>query len=205
VIGQAHQATREQRQTLKVDLRLRQLRLEIADAGLAPSAGYPLCGIAVSGHLESAILPEQRGVLLRDDVRVKLATGAAHQINDEMCALLVANGERVAVGANAARGVAKRAIEGVTAARRQFERPTVVDRGLDRLVIQERPNVGAKLGIPLGASSLRVAGASALDHRTVERGVKLLRCARYDEHVRIINAEVVAMLLMQQADAAIGC
>jgi hypothetical protein len=62
----------------------------------------------------------------------------------------------------------------VTAERRQLERPTVVDRGLDRLVIQERPNVGTELGIPLSASSLRVAGASALDHRTVECGIKLL-------------------------------
>ena len=101
------------------------------------------------------ILLEQRGVFLRDDVRVKLASGAAHQINDEMFALLVANGERIAIGANAARGVAKRAIEGVTAEWRQFERPTIVDRGLDRLVIQERRNVGPELSVPFGLGSPR--------------------------------------------------
>ena len=45
-----------------------------------------------------------------------------------MFALLVANGEGIAVGANAARGVAKRTIEGVAAERRQFERPELFRR-----------------------------------------------------------------------------
>jgi hypothetical protein len=79
----------------------------------------------------------------------------------------VSNGDRVAVSPDTARGV-NAAFVVAHIARRQLQRPAVLDRGVDQLVVEERGNIGAKLRVPLRASSARI-GVTLRSARGLQR------------------------------------
>src|SRR5262249_61156270 len=125
-------------------------------------------------HVWAAAIPRgESGNFLRPPAGMEGGGTPSDNVDDEAAGRegLVRNGDGVVIVPPAA-GIDERLVEGaVIPLRRQLQRATVVDRGLDGLVIEEGGDVGAKLGVPFTARGLGIAGAGALDDRGIERGI----------------------------------
>jgi len=157
VIRQAHETASEQWQRFEIDLRFWNIRLNIDDAGVAPRALDPLRGVVVAGHAADAILLQQLGVFGGDQLRIELAFRAANEVDCVVLALLMGDGERVAVSACAAARITEGTIECGMWSWWKFERSAVLYRRVDQFIIQERTDVGSKFGPPFTGGGSRVA------------------------------------------------
>ena len=136
-------------------------------------------------------------------LRIKRWSDAANDVDDNAVAFLMADGERVVV-VTATAGVHKTAIDEARL-RRQLERAAVVDGSLDGRIIEIAADIDPKFSVPLRACRFWIAGARPLDHAGIEGRIESLRVAGNHKHVGIIDTEEVAMLLIKQANATIGC
>src|SRR5262249_14174713 len=133
-----------------------QLRLAILAAGLTESTSAPFGRIGVAHNNGAAILFSERDKLTHSRVWIALAT--AHRVDNETARIAFAdemqNPNRRPVMPSAAhvdKGVVERVLT-----RRQFERSRVIDSGVDRLIVEERADIGPKFRVPLGTSRSRI-------------------------------------------------
>jgi hypothetical protein len=85
-------------------------------------------------------------------VRIELATSPAHHIDDIslvlLLSLLVADSDAVTVAADPAARIDKHTIVSARAKRRQLQRAAALDRGFDKLIVQERADIGPEFRVP---------------------------------------------------------
>ena len=156
----------------------------------------------VADHAQTTVLLGQLGVLFGRFLRIERRRNAAANVDDDALAVLVSDGERVVIVATAA-GIDESLIENMRL-RRQFDRSAVVDGGLDRGVVKERRNVGAKATAPLTLGRLRIGGRGTLDHVEVKAWIERRGCTLHHQHIVTVMAEVIAPLLIQQAKLAVA-
>ena len=138
-------------------------------------------------------------------LRIKFAGRAAHYINNYTPnVIFMANAERVGVSTNTATGVGGGLV--IDAATRcQLQRPAVLYRSVNQLVVEIRRDVTAKHRVPLGSSGSRIGSTQRLNDGRRQRRIERRRTALHHQDVVAVHAEVVAMLLMQQAELAVRC
>src|SRR5262249_3063585 len=142
MIRQPRQAAREYGQAFKIDHALRLRAAEVLETKPAPCASNPFARVIVADNGADTVLPAQRRVFLRRRLRIELARRAAHHVDHVGVAFLVTDRDGVGVRATTAcvgEGAIDHAID-----RRQFERPAMIDRGVNQLVIEERTAVAAE-------------------------------------------------------------
>src|SRR5262249_39684715 len=191
-----------QGQALQIELRLWLLSADVIHAALAPGPLRPLLREIVADNLRAAILSRQPGKLLGSLHRIKRRSHTTNDIDDEAAILLMSDGDGVVIVAPTRR-INKALIESARP-RRHLQRTRIVDRGLDRRIVEVGRDVGAELGTPLGTSTLRIAGAGALNDGDIDRRVETLGITGDDKHVGIVDAVEVAVLLVKQASTPIG-
>jgi hypothetical protein len=135
----------------------------------------------------------------------RITLAAAHDVNDITPPIALAHGVHdrdrrgvVPTAAHIDEGEIDHAV-----ARRQLKRPTVLDRGIDRRIIQERADVDAEFCIPFRTGCGRIGRALRRDRGVGQRRVEHLTPAPHDQRFGIVDAVKVAPLLVQQSELAI--
>src|SRR5262245_45881164 len=80
----------------------------------------------------------------------------------------------------------------------------MIDRSVDQFVFEECTDVAAKLCIPFGGRRGGICSALCRDGGVSERRIERLAGALHHQHAVTVYAEMVAVLLMQEAELAIG-
>src|SRR5262245_61285292 len=79
----------------------------------------------------------------------------------------------------------------------------MVDGCINERIVEEGGEIGPELGFPLSPVSLRIVGEGLGNRRLTQLRIENRRLALHNEHVSVIDAEMVAMFLVQQPKPAV--